>query len=154
MRLVGWTIVAAAAGLSACAEAQMVRASDPRTLVAALEAKGYQAELDNSAQAPSIKSEASGIKFRIYFENCESGKACMTVTFFTGFNDIKASPTKVNKWNLQKRFARAYIDRENDPVLAMDLDLDHEGIPQANFNEYLDVWASLVPAYLDFLKKR
>ncbi len=132
----------------------MVRASDPRTLITALEAKGYAAELDSSAQAPSIKSEAGGVKFRIYFENCESGKACTTVTFFTGFTDIKASPAKVNKWNLQKRFARAYIDREDDPVLAMDLDLDHEGIAQANFNEYLDVWGSLVPAYLTFLREK
>ncbi len=37
-------------------------------------------------------------------------------------------------------------------MLVMDIDLDHAGIPRANFGEYLDIWSSLAPKYLAFLK--
>lgn len=126
----------------------------PAALVAALQAKGYQAELGTTAGESSIGSGAGGVKFKIFFENCTGGKACTTVTFFTGFTNIDATLVKVNEWNRQNRFAYAYIDKENDPVLRMDVDLDHPGIPRANFGEYLDIWSSLAPKYLTFLRGR
>lgn len=136
------------------AAAQMVTAKDPQTLVAALQAKGYKAELGVTAGDPSIKSGAGGVQFTIFFENCTNGKACTTISFVTGFTDIEATLAKVNDWNRQNRFARAYIDAENDPVLKMDVDLDHAGIPRANFTEYLDIWGSLAPKFLNFLRGR
>jgi hypothetical protein len=148
MRLVGWTIALAAAGTALPAQAQMVSAKEPKTVVAALKAKGYGAELLASGSAPSIASSIGGLKFRIYFENCTGGKACTTVTFFTGFTDLDATPAKLNEWNSKNRFARAYIDDEKD------VDLDYKGIPKANFNEYLDIWSSSASKYLDFLREK
>jgi hypothetical protein len=152
MRAIGWTIAIAAAGIAIPAQAQMVSAKDPRTLVAALKAKGYETELLTTGTAPSIASSVGGLKFRIYFENCTAGKACTTVTFFTGFTDLDSSPEKANEWNSKNRFARAYIDDEKDPVLAMDLDLDYKGIPRSNFNEYIDIWSTSTTKYLTFLR--
>ncbi|HEX8480489.1 MAG TPA: YbjN domain-containing protein [Allosphingosinicella sp.] len=152
MRLFSLTIALAAAALSLPAHAQMVSAKDPKTLVAALQAKGFQAELGTTRGEPSISSGAGGVKFKIFFENCTGGKACTTVTFFTGFTDLEVTHAKVNEWNGKNRFTRAYIDAENDPVLAMDLDLDHQGIPRGNFGEYLDIWSSSVSKYLTFLR--
>jgi hypothetical protein len=137
---------------SAPAAAQMVSAKDPRTVVSALQAKGFQAELGTTSGRPSISSGAGGLKFKIYFENCTDGKACTTVTFFTGFTDLEATPAKLNEWNSANRFARAYIDDENDPVLVMDVDLDHKGLARPNFGEYLDIWSLLAPKYLAFLR--
>jgi hypothetical protein len=154
MRLVGWTIAMAAAGLAFPAQAQMVSAKDPGTLVAALQAKGFQAQLGTTRGEPSISSGAGGVKFTIFFENCTAGKACTTVTFFTGFTDLEATPAKMNEWNSQNRFTRAYLDKVNDPVLAMDVDLDHAGLPRANFGEYLDIWSSLAAKYVAFLRGR
>ena len=49
---------------------------------------------------------------------------------YMGFSDAKdVSLDKLNKWNKDKRFARAYKDDEGDPVLEMDVDLDFAGIP-------------------------
>lgn len=152
MRLVGWTIAIAAGGIAIPAQAQIVSAKDPKTLVAALKAKGYETELLTTGKAPSIASSAGGLKFRIYFENCTDGKACTTVTFFTGFTDIDSTPEKLNEWNSKNRFARAYIDDDKDPVLAMDLDLDYKGIPRSNFNEYIDIWSTSASKYLAFLR--
>jgi hypothetical protein len=139
---------------AAPAGAQMVSAKDPQTLVAALQAKGYKAELGTAAEEPAITSGAGGFQFKIFFENCTSGTACTTISFFTGFTDIEATAARLNEWNRDNRFARAYIDAEGDPVLRMDVDLDHQGIARANFNEYLDIWGSLAPKYLNFLQGR
>ena len=132
----------------------MVSAKDPQSLVRAMQAKGYKAELGSAAGEPAITSGAGGLAFKVFFENCTGGTACTTVSFFTGFTDVSSTVERVNEWNRNNRFARAYIDAEGDPVLRMDVDLDHQGIAGANFGEYLDIWASLAPKYLNFLQGR
>ena len=134
------------------AAAQMVSSKEPKTLVAALHAKGYQAELGTTAGEPSIASGAGGVRFSIYFENCEDGKNCTTVTFMCGFTDIESTTDRMNEWNQNNRFVRSFIDAEGDPVLKMDVDLDHAGIPQPNFNEYVDIWGTQAPKFLEFLR--
>jgi hypothetical protein len=136
------------------AAAQMVSAKDPQTLVRALQAKGFQAKLETAGGEPAIVSGAGGFKFSIFFENCTDGRACTTVSFFTGFTDLKATLPQVNEWNQTKRFIRAYVDREGDPVMRMDVDLDHAGIATVNFGEYLDIWTSLVPEFVTFLRQK
>ena len=144
----------AAAALALPAQAQMVSAKDPQSVVAALQAKGFQAELGTTAGEPSIVSGAGGVKFSIFFENCTDGKACTTVSFVTGFTDVDATLDQVNDWNRKNRFARAYIDAEDDPVLKMDVDLDHQGLTRASFGEYVDIWSALAPKYLAFLREK
>jgi hypothetical protein len=134
------------------AAAQMVSSKDPQTLVAALKAKDYLVELGTTGGEPSIRSEIDGLRFSIFFENCEDGKNCTTVTFTTGFTDIDSTPERMNEWNQKNRFARAYIDSEGDPVLKMDVDLDFAGIPRANFSEYVDIWGTQAPKFLEFLR--
>lgn len=153
MRLRQVPVMLAALAWACPAAAQMVSAKDPQTLVAALQAKGYQAQLGATAGEPSIVSGAGGVRFHIFFENCTEGKDCTTVTFMTGFTDIDSSVERMNAWNRQNRFVRAYIDAEGDPVLKMDVDLDHAGIPQANFGEYVDIWATQAPKFLTFLRE-
>ena len=130
----------------------MVSAKDPQSVVSALQAKGYAAELGETAGDPSIKSGAGGVQFTIFFENCTKGKDCKTIIFATGFTDVDATLAKVNEWNAANRFARAYLDSEQDPVLRMDLDLDNQGLSRQSFNEYIDIWGTLAPKYLNFLR--
>lgn len=146
-------VAAGALTIAGPATAQMVSSKDPRTLVAALQAKGYKAELGVAGGDPRIKSGAGGVQFSIFFENCTKGAACTTVSFVTGFTDIDATLAKINEWNAKNRFAHAYIDGDQDPVLRMDVDLDHQGIPRANFGEYVDIWGSLAPKFLTFLRQ-
>ncbi|HEV2747931.1 MAG TPA: YbjN domain-containing protein [Allosphingosinicella sp.] len=153
MRLRYAVIAGLAFSWAAPAAAQMVSAKDPRTVVAALQAKGYKAELGTAGGEPSIKSGAGGVQFSIFFNNCTNGAACTTVSFVTGFTDIDATLAEINQWNAKNRFAHAYIDAEQDPVLRMDVDLDHQGIPRANFGEYVDIWGSLAPKFLNYLRQ-
>ncbi len=146
-------LLAAATALAAPASAQMVSAKRPETVVAFLQEKGFRAELSEGEDGPQIKSGAGGTPFTIFFRNCEKKLNCTTVSFFSGYTDLDNVPlAKINGWNQNNRFARAYIDSENDPVLIMDVDLDHDGIPKANFGEYLDIFSGLAPKYLNYLR--
>jgi len=44
------------------------------------------------------------------------------VTIATSF-EMGVSLKEVNKWNRSKRFARLYLDEDNDPILTADLEL-------------------------------
>ena len=84
--------------------------------------------------------------------NCDEGKKCKTLQYYMGFSDAKdVSLDKLNKWNKDKRFARAYKDDEGDPVLEMDVDLDFQGIPRENVGETFNTWASLMDSFREYV---
>ena len=133
-------------GLAAPAHAQMVRAQDPQTLVAALQNAGYRATLGTDRVGdPMITSAVGGTNFEIFFYNCTDHKACATIQFHSGY-DLTNPVTldRINEWNRTKRFGRAFLDKENDPILEMDVDLDDGGLSRALFIDNLEFWSSIL----------
>lgn len=132
------------------AQAPNVTATRPESIAAVLKARGLPSELQRPADgSPYIKSAYDNMPFLIALMNCDDDKQdCKTVQFYFGFNDRKGfSLEKLNEWNQTKRFVRAYRDKDDDPVLVMDVDTDKGGVPQAVFNENLDVWLSQMQDY-------
>jgi hypothetical protein len=142
-----WLAVAAFAGAWALpAQAELVRAQDPGSLVRALQQGGYSAMLGvDKVGDPMITSGASGRSFQIFFYNCTDHRECATVTFHSGY-DMQASPglERMNEWNRGKRFGRAYLDKEDDPILEMDVDLDDGGLSPLLFIDNIEFWASVL----------
>jgi hypothetical protein len=136
---------AALLAVSSPALAQTVTA-DPQKLAAVLQAAGYQAELgkDNVGD-PMITSAAAGSKFVVLFYNCTDHAACSTIQFQTAWA-MKTKPTlaAINEWNHGNRFARAYIDKEGDPGIMMDVNLDKGGMPLGLFRDNLEVWVAVL----------
>lgn len=156
----GWTKLAAAAALAALGTgpllAQTVSATRPDSIAAVLKARGLPTELRQPEDGnPFIKSAFDDMPFLIALMNCNDDRQdCKTVQFYFGFNDRKGfSLEKLNEWNRTKRFARAYRDDENDPVLVMDVDTDKGGVPQAVFNENLDVWLNQMQLYRRYVNE-
>jgi hypothetical protein len=122
-------------------------------VASALQAKGYQAEIGrDSGGDPMISSALDGSSYKILFYNCKSGR-CASIQFATAF-DMKNGLTlaKVNSWNREKRFGRAYLDDEMDPFVEYDVDMERGATNEAITNA-IDVWAAVVPAfktYVDF----
>jgi hypothetical protein len=145
-----WVALAIFAGAWALpAQAQMVRGQDPGSLVRALQKEGFAAKLGTDKVGdPMITSGASGTTFQIFFYNCTDHKACATISFHAGY-DLKNNIglEKINEWNRGKRFGRAYLDKENDPILEMDLDLDDGGVSQALFIDNLQFWTSILAEF-------
>ena len=128
------------------ASAQLVRAQDPQSLVRALQGAGYTARLGTDKVGdPMITSGASGTTFQIFFYNCTEHLECATVQFHSGY-DLSTAPdlTQINDWNRRKRFGRAYLDAENDPILEMDVDLDDGGLSPALFIDNIEFWTTIL----------
>jgi hypothetical protein len=142
-----WLAMAAfAAAWALPAQAQMVKSQDPATLVRALQKEGFAAKLGTDKVGdPMITSGVMGTTFQIFFYNCTENKACATVQFHSGY-DLKTPVglEKINEWNRTKRFGRAFLDAENDPILEMDVDLDDGGMSQALFIDNLQFWSSIL----------
>jgi len=135
------------------AMADEVRSDDPSSLVRAMQAGGYRAELtkDNSGD-PMIKSSSSGSDFAILFYGCKSNRNCTTIQFFAGFKDPdNGSLSALNKWNADNRFGRAYQSDSGSARIEYDLDLDVGGMSQALFRDNLDVFAALMDRYRKYV---
>ena len=145
----GYKWLAAAALAAAWAlpvQAQMVKGQDPSTLVRALQKEGMAAKLGTDKVGdPMITSGIGGTTFQIFFYNCTDHKACATIQFHSGY-DLKTqvSLEKINEWNRTKRFGRAFLDAENDPILEMDVDLDDGGLSQDLFIDNIQFWSSIL----------
>ena len=139
----------ATAVTAAPAQAQLVRAQDPQSLVRALQNGGYSAELGvDGVGDPKITSSSSGTTFQIFFYNCTNHKECATIQFHSGYH-LEQSPTLdlINQWNRSQRFGRGYLDKTNDPILEMDVDLDDGGLSPALFIDNVEFWTSVLPKF-------
>lgn len=58
--------------------------------------------------------------YRVAFFILSEGES---VQAYSGRTGTKATLASVNSWNRDKRYSRAYIDDDGDPVLELDLDL-------------------------------
>lgn len=89
-----------------------------------LQSGGYQAQLKKTdAGEPYIASGAEGVNFDVYLDDCKA-KKCTSIEFTAGFTldgGLKGGPAKINEWNRDKRWVRAYIDKDNDPWAEMDI---------------------------------
>lgn len=153
MSRAAFALGAAAIFAATPAHAELVNAKNPTKIKEILESQGWPATLISKAdEDPYIESNRNGLKFLVLFMNCEDNKDCKTLQYYMGFSDAKeVTIEKLNAWNKDKRFARAYRDDAGDPVLEMDVDLDFAGIPRENVGETLNTWASLMDSYREFV---
>jgi hypothetical protein len=101
---------------------------------------------------PKISSRVDSTKFHVYFYGCTDNKDCKSILIKAGY-DLKTpmSATKVNEWNRNKRFGKAYIDDDGDPFLEMDVNLDFDGVGAKNFEDTLDWWRMTVESFEEFI---
>ena len=110
MKRYGLLLAALAAGWALPAQAQMVRAQDPGSVVRALQNGGYAAQLGTDKVGdPMITSGVNGTTFQVFFYNCTNHRECATVQFHSGY-DLTNPVTldRINEWNRSQRFGRAF----------------------------------------------
>ena len=120
-----------------------------------LQSFGYRAELGKDTSGdPKISSASGGANFSIFFYGCTNGKGCDAISFSAAFDlDPGSNVARMNDWNVQKRYSKAYLDDEQDPVLDMDLFLGSGGVSIDNFRYWVDTWERAIgdfKAHIDF----
>jgi len=97
---------------------------------------------------PMITSKVAGTTYQIFFYNCTNHTNCATVQFHSGYHLPKpVTLDQINHWNSSERFGRAYLDKVNDPILEMDVDLDDGGVAPLLFIDNIEFWASVLPKF-------
>jgi hypothetical protein len=137
----GLLAIAAMVAFTGTAQAGQVRGQDPSSVVFALQNGGYKAILTkDSVGDPKIESASSGAKFFINFYGCKQNINCTTITLYSAWSKKDVSMSQMNDWNKAKRFSRAYIDKDGDPAMEFDVDLDDGGMSEALFIDNIQFW--------------
>lgn len=104
-------------------------------------ASGYgSATLDtDSVGDPMITGRLDGTKYGIYFYGCNDGKNCRSIQFSAGWAGTKVTLADLDEWNRTTRFGKAYLDKDGDPRLEMDVNLDG-GVTRKNLDDVVDWW--------------
>ena len=146
MLLFDTTVMLALAAAAPAGNSELVRAQDPQSIVRAMQNAGYQAQLGTDKVGdPMITSGSSGTTFQVFFYNCTNHQQCATIQFHSGYTlKIPVALDQINQWNRSERFGRAYLDKDNDPILEMDVDLDGGGLSPALFIDNVEFWTSVL----------
>ena len=148
-------LLAAAAIAATPAQAQPVSTYDPETIASFLRAEGYKAQIGVDGEGdPMIESGAAGARFEVYLYNCQNHVRCKDMQFSSGFDyeDGKApSVAAINEWNRKWRFAKAYLDEEQDPMLQMDVIFTDGQMSAEMFRENLEMWTEQLGAFVRFV---
>jgi len=96
-----------------------------------LQALGYAAKINSDKSGdPRVKATVDGFSWDIFFYDCASGaleqRGCASFQFYTGYTVPTDFPLQtINKWNTDKRFAKAYSyvkhDGKNDARIEVDV---------------------------------
>ncbi len=118
------------------AAAQLVFASgsDVERVLEIAKAHGEATLGKDSDGDPQIKVKSPRANWSIAFYGCDKGENCKTIQLHYGIaTQDKVAPAKVNDWNRTKRWAKAYIDKDNDPNISYDINTRY-GVTQAGLN--------------------
>jgi hypothetical protein len=142
----------AMAMLTGAAQAGQVVATDPATIVKALQGAGYKADLTkDGSEDPLIKSSSSDLAFELYFYGCTDNTDCKTVQFSATYDDGKPTLSRVNEWNANKRWGQGFQTDDGSARVQMDLDLEKGGMTTALFVDNLEYWVATMASFEKFM---
>ena len=115
-----------------------------------LRGQGNDAKITTDPLGNKIVSSAKG-GFDIYLFDCD-GDRCGSLQFATGFRTKgKIKADRVNDWNREKRWARAYLDKSNDLWVEADFDLAPGGTYELLNDEYA-TWKKVLESFKTFFE--
>jgi hypothetical protein len=91
------------------------------------------------------------VPFLVRFFGCNSATRCASVQMFAGYDLPQGTtPEKINVWNAEYRFGRAYLDAELDPYIALDADFQRGATTEAVEN-VAALWVALMTGFRGYI---
>jgi hypothetical protein len=116
-------------------------------VTAILQQRGYPATSSTDQVGdPLLKSTSKGVNFSVYFYTCNKSPRCTSIQFYAGFKKPGISASQIGEWNRTTRFGKAYLDKDGDPNVEMDMDVEHGATTEAIAND-LDRWIAVLGAF-------
>ncbi|ATY31495.1 YbjN domain-containing protein [Sphingomonas psychrotolerans] len=134
--------------------AGLICASNPQTVMAAMEKAGLKPKLSKDGEGdPMIESDESSYHFDVYFYGCEANKNCDSLRFETLFEKApENTPALADKWNAKKRFLQASVRKDQQFGVAYDVST-MGGLNATNFADVIDWWNSQLSELGSFFKE-
>lgn len=108
-----------------CVSACSVAFADSTTLVEKMSLQDLNGFLSEEGFRPEIKNNGNcefklkGLIVQMFLYDDGT-----SVQFHCGWSNTNVTMEDVNKWNMEWRLAKAYLDVDGDPHLELDMDLD------------------------------
>ena len=139
--------LAAALVAAPALSATLIDATKPQLVLEI--AKGYgSAELGKDAAGdPKITGRIDGTAYTIFFYGCVESKDCDDIQFSAVWDGGgRFSLDEMNEWNKTKRYGKAYLDDDRDPVIEMTVNVDH-GVSKSNLDDSFNWWKIALKAF-------
>ncbi len=148
------SLLAAALAVSVPAQAQSARI-DPDHIVSVLKDAGYTAEyVGNEADYRQIQTNAGNYRYMVEMYDCEGGKNCQTLEFYTNF-PLPTPPTKekLDAYDGPREGARLALDRRGMAMMRQELDLGDAGLSDEEIVAKLKTWETMISGVAGYLTR-
>jgi hypothetical protein len=119
---------------------------------AILKEAGYRSERVEEDAEVFFLLRMGGLKAGLFLVDCKEGR-CGSLQLYARFS-MEKPPTleRINAWNREKRFSRAYLNEDGKPVLESELDLEGGVTWQAiiSFLETFEISLSRFATWIGF----
>ena len=113
---------------------------------------GYKAEILTAKDGTkNIKTAADGTGIYVDMYDCKSTPKCTSIQFSVGFDTKGAwNATKMNDFNRDNRWVKAYVDSKDDPWIEMDVDL-YPGGTKEGLDDQFTVFHDLLVSFKKYI---
>ena len=117
-------------------------------VVAWLQSGGYTAKVVTREDGKRhIESWSQGTLFNIFTPGCQSGRCGSLELVFAFSSKGKFDVSRLNEWNSDVPWGKAYYDTVNDPCLDMDISLSPGGTFES-LNDQFGTWNNLLSTFV------
>jgi hypothetical protein len=118
----------------------------PNQMATVLRNRGNRAEIVTENNRTWLRTQIGNRRVTIYFYACNDG-GCQSIQYRALFEKSdRFTLAFVNAWNYEKRFAKAYLDADQDLVLEWDVDLDG-GVTVGFVSESVATFQTMLTAF-------
>ena len=125
----------------------MVDATDPDAVMNIARGFGSARLSEEGIGDPLISGRIEGEKYKVFFYMCEENQNCKDIQFWAGWTGTDVTIEDVNEWNAEKRFGKAFIDDEGDPILTYVVNLNG-GVSYDNLEDSFDWWRTMLSSFV------
>ena len=153
MKFIQVIAAAALAAAPASAFAAEIVASGPDSVAGFFREEGASVEVtEDNVGDPKLRVEYYGTEFVIYYYGCSDNRDCDSIQFFSGYKTEGAvRVAKINDWNADNRFARAYISESGSARIEHDVYLGQRGMDPDDFASLVSTWPGQVRDFEEYI---
>jgi hypothetical protein len=139
-----------ALALPSPAPAQLLVGGADAAIIASIARRHGEARLTRDViNWPTITvTNDQGRRYEIDFKNCDDGDACTSLWLMANFPDATLTLERINAFNRDYLYGRAYLDPDGAAVLQMDVSIS-PAVPEDWIDGQLGIWDQLLNLFAE-----